>query len=94
MNEKRNITWVSFLFQDFLKYSKKANLDTTELEVLKTFSLTDRNSFNSELLLFQKSLSFSDLPEKVIISVYILHFPSKATISNETKFYAAKSFGK
>lgn len=52
MNEKRNITWVSFLFQDFLKYSKKANLDTTELEVLKTFSLTDRNSFNSELLLF------------------------------------------
>lgn len=44
-----------FLFQDFLKYSKKANLDTTELEVLETFSLRDMSSFSSELLLLWQS---------------------------------------
>lgn len=30
---------LAFPLQDFLKYSKKANLDTTELEVLLAFSL-------------------------------------------------------
>lgn len=75
---------VFFLFQDFLKYSKKANLDTTELEVLETFSLIDLDALYSKLLLvLTELLSFSDILENVIMtSVYFSHFCIKATIGN------------